>query len=303
MAPDALSGECLAREWTATPMEVRMTNVQERVPAESLMLSPTLQNNFGTPIMQRPRSLCLSSRTGDCIRRTGPQFPQVPVDIPPGSGNSSFNSGLMSIISQLMSVVQQLMSMIGLGGSAFGNTQGPEQLFQNANAASTGDPHLSFSGTNGSGATQQSHFDSMVGHSDLLDSDSFTGGYQISTNVTQPGANGVDYNQQATVSTNFGQTQVSLDNAGNATILQNGQAASLAPGQSAALGNAETVTRNADGSVVIADDNGMGGTISTTLRGNGQGVDVTSQASGVDLGGDLVDYQAQNYPPMPLWPF
>jgi hypothetical protein len=287
-------------------MEVRMTNVQERVPADNLILGPARQMTLNQTTMQQARRTCLSTRNSDCIRRTGPQFPQTPVDIPPAQGSPGFNSGFMGIISQLLSVIAQLMSMIGLGGignGLFGNPQGPEEYFQSANGASTGDPHLSFSGTNSSGSTQQSHFDSMIGHSDLLDSDSFTGGYQISTAVTQPDPSGVTYNQQATVSTNFGQTQVTLDNAGDATIVQNGQTTSLADGQTVALGGGAIATRNADGSLLISDNDAAGGTISTTLRDNGQGVDVTTQTSGVDLGGDLLNNQPPLIgPPLPIQP-
>jgi hypothetical protein len=187
---------------------------------------------------------------------------------------------LMDMVSQLMGMVAQLLSMFGLGGVGNG-----EQYFQNANGSSTGDPHLNFNG---------SHVDSMTSHSDLLDSDSFGGGYQISTAVTQPGANGVTYNQQASVSTDFGQTQVTLDNSGNATIAENGMTFSLVDGQSVQLGNGETATRSSNGSVVIQDTNGTGGSITTTLSENGQGVDVNTQAGNVDLGGDLVN-QTQHY--------
>jgi hypothetical protein len=128
----------------------------------------------------------------------------------------------------------------------------------------------------------------MNSHADLLDSDSFAGGYQISTNVTQPGANGVTFNQSATITTGFGSTQVSLDKNGTATIQENGQSIALANGQSYDLGNGETVSRNGDGSVVVTDNNGIGGTITTTLSENGQGVNVNAQAGNVDLGGDLL---------------
>lgn len=267
-----------------------MTNVHERPLTGAITLAqPAPQNGLNNAALGTGRPAML--RGGDIIRRTGPQY-RVPVDVPPGGGPYPGGmQGLGSIVSQLLGIIQQLMSMLGLGGAGnglFGNPQGPEQYFQSASGASTGDPHLSFNGN---------HFDSMVGHSDLLDSDSFTGGLQISTSVTQPGSNGVTFNQQATVSSNFGQTQVSLDKSGNATIVQNGQTMSLANGQSVDLGDGEIVTRNQDGSLVINDDNGMGGTMSTTLSENGQGVDVNTQANNIDLGGDLV-----NQPPHMLQP-
>lgn len=259
-----------------------MTNVHERPLTGAITLAqPAPQNDLNKAALGTARPAML--RGGDFIRRTGPQY-RIPVDVPPGGGPypGGMQGGLGGIVSQLLGIIQQLMSMLGLGGGnpLFGNPQGPEQYFQSANGASTGDPHLSFNGN---------HFDSMTSHSDLLDSDSFTGGFQISTSVTQPGSNGVTFNQQATVSSGFGQTQVSLDKSGNATIVQNGQTMSLANGQSVDLGDGEIVTRNADGSLIINDDNGMGGTISTTLSENGQGVDVNTQANNIDLGGDLVN--------------
>jgi hypothetical protein len=186
-----------------------------------------------------------------------------------------------SMLSQIMNLLQQLLS--ALGGQ--GNTAQP--LFSSAQASSTGDPHLAFDGTTGAG-TQQSRFDSMNDQPDLLDSDSFQGGFQIGTSVTPPGANGVTWNRQAAVTTNFGRTQVSLDNQGQATVLRNGKSLSLAAGQSMQLGRSESVARNTDGSLVISDDNGSGGYVTTTLRGNGPGVDVSVDAHAVTLGGDLV---------------
>jgi hypothetical protein len=186
-----------------------------------------------------------------------------------------------ALLSQIMNVLQQLLSAIG----GQGNTAQP--LFSSAQASSTGDPHLAFNGTTVAG-TQQSHYDSMDDHPDLLDSNSFRGGFQIGTSVTAPAANGVTWNRRAAVTTNFGGTQVSLDNQGNALVLRNGKSVNLAAGQSLQLGRGETVTRNGDGSLVISDDNGSGGYVTTTLRDSGPGVDVSVDARGVALGGDLV---------------
>jgi hypothetical protein len=276
-----------------------MTNVQERVPTAAIAMPA------GAPQPQVSQTGIGAAntamvRSNDVIRRMQPQYAGVPVDLPPGRGSG--------IIQQLLNIIQQLLGALGFGGFFGGGfsgypagygygSEGPETYFQNADGASVGDPHLSFNGTTGFGTNDQSHFDSMAGHNDLLDSASFSGGYQISTSVTQPGANGVTYNQQATIGTNFGSTQVSLDNSGNAVVQENGQTFALANGQSYNLGNGETVTRNADGSVVVSDSNGMGGNITTTLRDNGKGVDVTAQASNVDLGGDLVNQAVP--PPSP----
>lgn len=276
-----------------------MTNVHEQRAAAAIALPQAApQNRFNMAGMGTPNGTMLRTGHGDTIRRTGPQYWTPPQSPPAGDGTEPGSMpSLMGMLSQLMGMVGQLMSMFGLGGAAnslFGNPQGPEQYFQNANGSSTGDPHLSFNG---------SHFDSMTSHSDLLDSDSFGGGYQISTAVTQPGANGVTYNQQASVSTDFGQTQVTLDNSGNATISENGMTYALSDGQSVQLGNGETATRSGDGSLVIQDTTGTGGSITTTLSENGHGVDVNTQASNVDLGGDLVNEpqpQPQPQPP-PQW--
>ncbi len=203
---------------------------------------------------------------------------------------NAMNGGALSIFSQLIGIIQQLLSSFGLG---FGSqTQGAQTYFGNATASSLGDPHLAFNGTDDSGKAHDAHFDSMQAHKDLLDSASFTGGYRLSTAVTQPGANGVTYNRKATVATNFGNTRVSLDNAGNATVASDGQTLSVANGQTIDLGDGETVSRNADGSLVVTDQNALGGTITTRLSENGSGVDVNVEARNVDLGGDLLNGQS-----------
>ena len=189
-----------------------------------------------------------------------------------------------NLLSSLLSIVQQLVSMLGLGPQQ----QTPQQYFTNANAASTGDPHLSFDGTDGAGNAQHAKFDSMTSHSDLLHSSSFAGGFGISTQVTQPGPDGVTYNREATVSTNFGRTAIELDNAGDATIHENGRTQIIAAGKSYDLGDGERVSRLQDGSLTIVEENALGGSITTRLTENGAGVDVSVQGQNVDLGGDLL---------------
>lgn len=218
------------------------------------------------PVPQTP------GRHADRIRRS--PFPSWP-----GTGSST--GGLNAIVAQIMSLLQQLLSAIG----GQGGTSQP--FFDSAQASSTGDPHLAFDGT-GAGGTQRVRFDSMDGHSDLLDSNSFRGGFRIGTQVTQPDAKGVTSNRRADVVTDFGSTRVSLDNSGQARIVRNGKTLDLAPGQSLRLGPNERVARNGDGSLLISEDNGSGGSITTTLRTAGAGVDVSVDAHSVGLGGDLV---------------
>lgn len=280
-----------------------MTNVYERgVTGTMALASPAPQQQINQGAIGTSRAAML--RSPDSIRRLSPQSMLHRANYQfPGGGGVGTGGGMNTIIQQLLNIIQQLLSALGLGGlgglgagNSWNGPQGPETYFQNASGASAGDPHLSFNGTTGTGSNQNAHFDSMTGQSDLLDSDSFAGGYQISTSVTQPGPSGVTYNQQAAIATNFGGTQVSLDKDGNASIVQNGQAISLANGQSYDLGNGETVTRNSNGSVVVTDNNGMNGTITTTLSENGNGVDVNTQASNVDLGGTLLSQPPQMIP-------
>lgn len=277
-----------------------MTNVHERGVAGTITLaSSALQQPVNQAAIGTSSTALL--RSPDSIRRLSVQ--PMPAPTLPVAGGG-IGGGANGIIQQLLNIIRQLLSAMGLGGLGVGGfggnswtgPQGNEQYFQRANGSSAGDPHLSFNGTTSSDTNDSTKFDSMTGHNDLLDSDSFAGGYQISTSVTQPGANGVTYNQQATISTNFGNTQVSLDKNGNASIVTNGQTISLANGQSYDLGNGESVTRNADGSVAVTDNNGMGGNITTTLSENGQGVDVNTQASNADLGGDLLNQPGQMVP-------
>jgi hypothetical protein len=274
-------------------MEAWMNNVLERLPG-AIGTQPAAIEPFTSAIAGGNGSP-LGSVAGDRIRQliTPALSFGGPADGGVGGGmGNALTGGGWGIIAQLLSIVQQLVSFLGFGAGAQGGLQ---TYFQNANGSSTGDPHLAFDGADISGNNIQARFDSMTGHADLLDSDSFEGGYQVSTTTTQPGANGITYNQQATISTNYGQTQVSLDKNGNAFVLQNGEQFALTQGESYDLGNGETVTRNSDGSVVVSDANARGGSISTTLSQNGSGVDVRTQAHGVDLGGDLVKQTAHRH--------
>lgn len=172
-----------------------------------------------------------------------------------------------------------------IGGWMNGSpSYGSEHYYSNASGGSNGDPHISFNGNT---------WNDMQSEPDLLHSDSIRGGYQLSTQTTTPNANGVTYNQSATVTTHGGRTQVSLNNNGNATITQDGVTSNLAPGQTVQLGN-ETVTSNQNGSVQITSRGENGGQITTTMTQNGQGVDVNVCANNVDLGGAMTNGSSGN---------
>jgi hypothetical protein len=216
-------------------------------------------------------------------------------DMNPMQSPASMMLGPLGGLTQFLS--QMISQFFGNNGSSNGLTSSglasDEQYFNSASGGSVGDPHLSFNGTT---------WNNMGSQPDLLNSDSFHGGYQLSTQTTAPSANGVTYNQSATVATNFGGTQVTLDNAGNATITQNGYSYPMAPGTQYNLGHGENVARNQDGSLAITCSNRNGGTITTTMRDNGQGVDVNTSANNVNLGGVLVNGADGSQPLEPMGP-
>ncbi len=238
-------------------------------------------NDFETSSMQQPPA------DFESLPLAGDSFGYVIP--PPGAGTQGCSglqgTGLQGMLQQLMAMLQQL-----LGGTQGGfQNDSPQQYFQNADGTSLGDPHLNFNGTNGRGSTEQAQFDSMSAHSDLLDSDSFAGGYRLSTTPTTPNANGVTYNQRATVTTNFGNTQVCMDRDSGASIVQNGQTSQMAVGESYDLGNGETALLGRDGTLSVTQTNASGGSVTTTMRQNGNGVDVRTHAHDVSLGGDLAE--------------
>jgi len=220
-----------------------------------------------------------------------------------GSGYTNANTQ-SSLLQMLGSLLQQLGSYLSqLTGGAFGGGSsslaggyganfGPSQYAQNVTLSSTGDPHLAETGTVTGGGTSSNvnaHFDSMTSHADLISTGDVRGGYQVSTTVTAPNASGVTYNQSATVTTANGNDAVTMTNDGSVSITQFGQTTTLANGQSMQLTNGAMVARGNDGSVTISETNRNGGSISTTLRQNGQGVDVTTSAQGLRIGGDIVN--------------
>jgi hypothetical protein len=229
-----------------------------------------------------PSSYALLPSAGDGFMPTYPSYP--------GSTSPTQQGGTMNQLAQMM---QSLMGMLQqfLGGQSSAlpgaSSGGGQTTFGNATISSTGDPHLAINGTLGDGSNVSLKYDDMQSDPNLASSDSFTGGYRVSTQATTPSANGVTYNQCATVTTNFGQDQVSFDQNGNATILQNGAQVPIGAGQTVNLGNGESVTDNGN-SLVVADQAANGGNITTTMTQNGSGVDVAVNAQNVDLGGNVV---------------
>ncbi len=129
----------------------------------------------------------------------------------------------------------------------------------------------------------------MASQPDLLNSDSFAGGFQISTQATPPNAKGVTWNQSATASLNNGATTIAMNDGGQPSITSYGQQISIARGQTLQLGDGESVTYEENGSLRVCAQNGSGGRIDTTLTPQGDGVNVDVTAHDVDLGGALVN--------------
>jgi len=142
-------------------------------------------------------------------------------------------------------------------------------------------------------------WNNMSSQPDLLNSNSFAGGFQISTQVTPPNGKGVTWNQSATVSLNNGATTIGMNNQGEPSITSYGQAVSIARGQTLQLGDGASVTYEQNGSLQVCAQNGAGGRIDTTLSPHGNGVDVDVTAHDVDLGGALVNGFERRHDPDP----
>lgn len=204
---------------------------------------------------------------GDSIARSGPPW------LSDGSTAAPYAmfGPLMGMLSQLMQMLQSLMGYQGCGN---------ERFFRTANGSSEGDPHLSFNGN---------RWNCMASQPDLLNSNSFRGGYQISTQTTPANGKGVSWNQSATVALDGGSTSVTLNANGQPAITRDGQSLAIGPGQTLRLGDGESVTADAGGALSVTAHNGSGGSIVTTLTARGNGVDVDVVAHDVDLGGALVN--------------
>ena len=213
-------------------------------------------------------------------------------------GVNASNASIARILTGLVSLLQQLVGSFLNQNPTQSSAQqqpcaanGQQQRFENVDVSSTGDPHLAAVGTRegASGANAvDAHWDSMSSQNDLVHSTQIDGGYRVSTAVTQPGANGVTWNQSATVHANFDQDAVTMNRDGSFGIFDNGSEVRLGKGESAVLSGGETVSENQDGSLLVSARSATGGTIATTLRSNGQGVDVTTHAHEIAVGGDAI---------------
>ncbi len=237
-----------------------------------------------------------AAATGDNISRfVPPWLNEGNGDATPAYGGYASAGSLQGLFGPLMGVLQQLMQMLqslmGYGCNGGCPPNANERYFQNATGSSNGDPHLSFNGA---------RWNNMGSQPNLLDSNSFPGGFRISTQVTPPSGKGVTWNQSATVSLNDGQTRISMNDNGDAAITNYGQSVSIAPGQTLQLENGESVTYEENGSLRVTAQNGFGGRIESTLTARGKGVDVDVTAHDVDLGGALVNgYEQRQTSPRP----
>ncbi|MBV8531388.1 MAG: hypothetical protein JO104_08725 [Candidatus Eremiobacteraeota bacterium] len=286
-------------------------------PLEGSLSPNTLASPVGTAEYEGAPSQggSVAPAAGDNISRFVPPWQNEGAGPLPYGGGYGNSGSLQGLFGPLMGLLQQLMqtlqSMMGYGGGncppyggagcppyGGGNCPpyGNERYFQNANGGSVGDPHLSFNGEK---------WNNMASHPDLLNSDSFAGGFQISTQATPPNAKGVTWNQSATVSLNNGATTISMNNDGQASVSSYGQSLAIGRGQTLQLGDGESVTYEENGSLRINAQNGEGGRIETTLSPEEKGVNVDVTAHDVDLGGYLVrGYEGQPVPtPIPGPPY
>jgi hypothetical protein len=214
-----------------------------------------------------------------------------------GAPNPSGGS-LLGIFAGLLGTLQQLVSALLNQTQNAGQPQnpsplptGPQQRFENVDVSSTGDPHIAETGTREGRTGNQTvdeHWVSMTSHDDLVHSNEIEGGYRVSTAVTAPDANGVTSNRSATVHANWDQDAITMNRDGSFAIFDDGRQVQLGKGESATLSGGERVAVNQDGSLNVSADDGRGGTIVTTLRGTGSGVDVTTHGHEIALGGDAI---------------
>lgn len=244
---------------------------------------------------------------GDGVRPNWWNTPGIAPN-PPVPGPSS--GGFWGIMNQIMGAAQQWIGQLGNavlaqfnGATAPAATAPSGTAFQSATLGSTGDPHLSLTGTaldaNGNpSASIATAFDDMNGHADLFSSNDFGDGFNVSTIVSPPNGSGVTWNQSATAQMEGGLDNVTLAAGGVLTVASGGQALDLGAGQSATLDGGATVALGTNGAVTISEQNAAGGTLTTTFASNGTGVDVNAQAANVTLNGDLIAEAQQQQQPV-----
>jgi hypothetical protein len=262
--------------------------------------SPEGPTTFSPPTFGFGESLPPAPGDGVTFAPGPPSPPSSPPSYVGGlyGGSSSGSTGLGGFSGIMNGFVNLLSSALASLGSLFGSGSTPtpvtsppnggslpETMYANATASSVGDPHDAFSGATAQGQNLSQHWNDMNAHHDLLSSDSFVGGYRISTTETTPNSNGV-----TTIATDGGATAVTMNANGSYSVTENGQNVTLQQGNAVPIDATESVTLNADGSLTVADANASGGTLTTTLKSNGDGgVDVNAHATNVDLGGYLAD--------------
>ena len=131
------------------------------------------------------------------------------------NASSASNGSLFGLVSGLVTMLQQLVGAL-MNQSTNPNQGppqgvlpgGPQQRFAERRRELDRRPAPRARSARAKPATATSvneHWDSMTSHDDLVHSAQIDGGYRVSTAVTQPDANGVTWNQSATVHANFDQ--------------------------------------------------------------------------------------------------
>ena len=217
------------------------------------------------------------------------------MQMPPPSAFSGNNASPGGIFAGFLDVMQGIFNQLaGLMRGLTGQAPGGEQpYFSNAELSSTGDPHEAVNATTGAGQQINAKWDNMHSHAHLLTSNGIAGGFNLATCASAPNANGATYNEQARLTTNNGNTIVTMDKGGAYGVIDNGKTVSLQNGIPVTVGCGETLTLNANGVLSIDLENAQGGKINTTLSPNENGVDVNVAASDVTLGGYLVSASSQ----------
>jgi hypothetical protein len=244
--------------------------------------------NFNYPAQQAQGGMPFGG--GDNL---GSSYPPSPLGGMGGAASSAgLFAGFMNVMQGFMNqIAQMVQGLAGQQGATAGQALPPQQqYFTNASLSSTGDPHDAFNGTS-AGQQISGKWDSMRSHNHLIASNAIPGGFNVATSTAPAQANGVTYNQSATITANRGNTVVTMGANGAYSVIDNGQAVALTGGQTSTLSNGETATLNKNGSLTVGVSNAQGGSISTTLSYNGHGVDVNSTANNIALGGYLAEKQ------------